>query len=317
MSFISSKRVAVLRGGDKHFDTSIKTGSFILKNIPKEFEVLDVFIDKSGIWHLKGVPKKPESILSKIDFVWNALHGGFGENGKLQKLLEHFGIKHTSSPAITSSVFTNKHISKDLFKKLGVKTPHHISLDKDNINSGTSANIFLNFPHPAIVKPSDLGHSIGVSFVQNIKDLSEALDLAFSYSPKIIIEEYINGREFFVGVIENFRGQKNYTLPIVEIKKEGNIFDNQTKLSENQKAQYAHLNEDLKKDMVSISKNIVSFAGVKNYAGLDFIVSPKRGIYLLEVNTQPQILENSPFQTAMTEAGITPNEFVWSVLQNL
>ncbi len=317
MSFFSSKKIAVLRGGDCHFDTSIKTGNFILQNIPKEFEVFDVFIDKNGVWHLKGVPKKPESILSKIDFVWNALHGGSGENGIIQRLLEHFGIKHTSSSSFSSAICHNKHLTKNLFKSFGIKTPHHLVLDKENLSNKSLYDIFSTFPHPAIVKPVNSGHSVGVSLVRDLRELSSAVEQSFSHSPKVLIEEYIKGREFFVGVIENFRGQKDYTLPIVEIKNDRDFFDNESKLSGLANISYANVNDSLKKELVSASQKVVSGAMVRNYAGLDFIVSPTRGVYLLEINTQPQLLENSPFKVAMSEAGITADEFVGSVLKNL
>lgn len=317
MSFFSSKKIAVLRGGESHFETSLKTGAFVLQNIPKEFEVFDVFIDNFGVWHLKGIPKKPESILSKIDFVWNALHGGSGENGKIQKLFEYFGIKHTSSHSISSAICHNKHLTKNLFKGFKIKTPYHLTLNKSEINDKKLYDIFTTFPHPTIVKPSSFGHSVSVFFVENLKDLKMAVDSALSYGDNVIIEEYINGREFFVGVIENFRGQKDYTLPVVEVKKEGKFFDNESKVSGLTNISYADLSDSLKEELVSISKKAISSSMVKNYAGLDFIVSPSRGIYLLEINTQPQITDNSPFRVSMSEAGITADEFVGSVLKNL
>ena len=126
------KKVGVLRGGpSSEYDVSLKTGKSVMDNLMMQagladrYEVLDIFIDKEGTWHYLGAPIKPEKVFKKVDVIFNALHGAYGEDGTVQKLLDYFNIPYTGSTALASAVGMNKVLSKKIYKNNNLKTPLH------------------------------------------------------------------------------------------------------------------------------------------------------------------------------------------------
>ena len=122
-------KVAVLRGGPSgEHDVSLKTGKSVIENLPHKYVPIDVYIDKEGIWHIEGIPVKPEKVFADVDVVFNAMHGAYGEDGQVQQLLEHFKIPFTGSGALASAVGMNKILAKEVFKQHGIKTPLHTTI---------------------------------------------------------------------------------------------------------------------------------------------------------------------------------------------
>src|SRR6185436_14653347 len=107
-------RVGVLRGGPSpEYKVSLETGRSVLENLPEEhYTPVDIFISRDGVWHEAGLPVRPEKILKKVDVVWNALHGAYGEDGEVQKLLDQLGTLYTGSGALSSAMGMNKITSK-------------------------------------------------------------------------------------------------------------------------------------------------------------------------------------------------------------
>ena len=213
--------VGVLRGGpSSEYEVSLKSGASVLESLDKEkYEPRDIFISKDGQWHVHGMPMLPERALRGIDVAFNVIHGEYGEDGQLQRILEAVGTPYTGSDAFTSAVAFNKQQTKDIVSKLGIKVAHGIMLDKDateNVEQ-TAFDLFRSFPHPAIVKPAIGGSSVGATVVHNFHALEPALHKAFTISPKILIEEFVPGKEATVGVIDHFRGEKTYALMPIEI----------------------------------------------------------------------------------------------------
>ena len=110
------KKVGVLRGGpSSEYEVSLKSGNSVIDNLADRYEVLDIYIDKKGIWHYLGIPVKPERIFKMVDVIFNALHGAYGEDGTVQKLLDYFKIPYTGSTALASAVGMNKLLSKNIY----------------------------------------------------------------------------------------------------------------------------------------------------------------------------------------------------------
>ena len=121
---MSKKKVGVLRGGpSSEYEVSLKTGKSVIDNLADRYEVLDIFIDKEGTWHYLGAPITPEKVFKKVDVIFNALHGAYGEDGTVQKLLDTFGVPYTGSTALASAVGMNKVLSKQIYKNNKLKTP--------------------------------------------------------------------------------------------------------------------------------------------------------------------------------------------------
>ncbi len=295
-------RVAVLRGGPSHtYETSLKTGDTVLKHLPHTYEVIDVFISTEGIWHVHGIEKKPSDALKHIDVAFIALHGEFGEDGKVQRILEHLGIPFTGSKAFESALATHKHHTKELLKKLGikVKTPVHKLVTKADVELRGLHALFRELPHPSVVKPVTGSHKIGVTVVRDFLALTQALEEAFRHSESVIVEELIEGREVACAVIDEFRGEKHYSLLPVDVKLSGHtgVFD-----------------ETTKKALEDTARGVHAHLGLRHYSLSDFIVHPKRGIYFVEVNTLPVLTPEALLPQALRQVGVNLGDFLSHVI---
>jgi D-alanine-D-alanine ligase len=322
MSFSTKTRVGVLRGGPSaEYEVSLNTGRTILANLPDEYEPLDIFISKTGVWHTSGLQKNPYDILKTVDVVVNALHGTYGEDGNVQKFLENFGIPYTGSNSIASALGMNKEMSKNVFKLNGLKTPHHMLVSAE---SGSEAaldeivnKINLNFSFPIIIKPISSGSSLGVSFVDRIGGIKEALKKSFEHSPKLLVEEFIDGLEATCGVIEDFRGKDIYTLLPVEIERST---INEEKYFHSYNSKYADLKSKYKvpgsfkdEEKMKIQEAAILMhqaLGLRDYSRSDFILHPRRGLFCLEVNTLPELTHRSSFIKSLEAVGGDIKEFL-------
>jgi len=313
MSFSHKTRVGVLRGGPSpEYEVSLKTGSNILANLPDEYEPLDIFISKNGLWHEKGLEKKPEKILSRIDIVINGLHGKYGEDGEVQKLLEYFKVPYTGSDAISSAVTMNKIATKKVYKNNSIKTPFSMMIPFEELSKSAIENIYYSMPMPLVVKPSSAGSSIGVYLVYSLLELEEAVVAASQYSPAVLIEEFIPGKEATCGVIEGFRGKTHYTLLPVEIKHHSDFFDYDSKYSSNQTEEICPGNFTTE-EAEAISQLAVQAhkaLGLRHYSRSDFIVHPRRGIFILETNSLPGLTKKSLIPRSLEAVGGNIKEFL-------
>lgn len=306
MPFSSTKiRVGVLRGGPSdEYDVSIKTGATILANLPEEYEPIDIFISKEGTWHTSGLQKDPYKILKAIDVAVNALHGAYGEDGTVQKLLEHFNIPYTGSDSMASALGMNKIMSKNVFEKYGIKTPQYILIEKneeDAIKKEMIEKINEAIPFPLIIKPISSGSSLGISFVNETSQIKEALKNSFKHSPKLLVEEFIKGKEATCGVIEGFRGAPIYSLLPVE------VVDSKYKIPGN-------FREDEKKQIAETAILIHKALGLRHYSRSDFILHSRRGLFCLEVNTLPELSHRSSFVKSLEAVGGNIKEFLGHLL---
>src|ERR1035437_2597248 len=128
-------KVAVLRGGPGlEHDISLKTAKNILANLSDKYIPTDIFIAKDGLWYLDGVVISPAKLFKNIDVVFNAMHGEYGGDGKVQQLMDNFGVKYTGSKALASALGINKVLAKDIFTKANLKTPvYKIIRKSDNL----------------------------------------------------------------------------------------------------------------------------------------------------------------------------------------
>ncbi|MSU55625.1 MAG: ATP-grasp domain-containing protein [Candidatus Taylorbacteria bacterium] len=318
MALTSKIRVGVLRGGpSKEHDVSIKTGANVLKNLPENYSPIDIYIDKEGIWHVQGIAEDPSKVVRKIDIFFNALHGEYGEDGGLQHTLDLFGIPYTGSGRMASVFAMHKGHAKKFLDNHGIKSPYHRIYKKTDANLPTIAQLWKIIPNPSIVKPISGGSSIGVSLVQNPQELAEALDLAFSLSNEIIIEEYISGKEATCGVIDHYRSKSIYPLfPSEPVPlKNSRFFDHDSKFINKSRSIHPGRFSAMEKEAIqNAATTIHKVMGLRHYSRSDFIVNPKRGIYFLEVNSLPGLYINAPFTEALTAVGQTFSGFLDHVI---
>ena len=319
MSFSHKTRVGVLRGGPSpEYDVSMNTGKTILANLPDEYEPLDIFISKEGVWHIRGLEKEPYKIIQMIDVAVNATHGTYGEDGNIQKLFEHFHIPYSGSDSLASALGMNKDMSKDIFKRQGLKTPHHILINRDEVLNKTINKINESFLFPIIIKPVNSGSSLGINFVNRSDKVRDALLNSFEHSPNLIVEEYITGKEATCGIIEGFRGAPFYSLlPVEIVGPEDKYFHNYNSKYVDLKSKYRVPGNFTEEENNQIQKTAIlvhQILGLRHYSRSDFILHPKRGLFVLEANTLPELSHRSSFIKSLEAVGGNIKEFLSHLL---
>lgn len=301
-------RVGVLRGGpSSEYDVSLKTGASVLKNLPNKYEPEDIFISKEGEWHIDGASHSPEGAFKKVDVVFNALHGEYGEDGQVQKILEYFQVPFTGSKSLASAITMNKVLSKRIYAAYGIPTPDYKTLEKNDFSRDTLTQIFEHGPHPSVIKPIGAGSSVGVSIVKKFEDIGLAITRAFKVSPKIIIEQFVEGKEATCGVVDNFRGQDSYSLTPIEIlpPKQNGFYDYDAKYLSND-TEYilpGNFSEEVTKKIKDYSILAHRALGLRHYSRSDFMISPSGEVYILETNTLPGLTDHSLIPKSLAAVG--------------
>ncbi len=317
-------RIGVLRGGPSNeYKVSLDTGASVLAILRKKFEDRyrshDIFIDKNGVWHMDGVEHLPHDIVSKIDVAFNALHGNYGEDGKVQSIFESHHLPFTGSKSLASAVGMNKALAKKILKSQGIRTPHWKEISSGDVNQDAGKvvhSLFHSFHLPAVVKPVSSGSSVGITVVRDYKDLEQALRLAAEHGDNVMIEEYIPGAEATVGVIEGFRNHELYALPPVEIRPHSGFFDYEAKYGgKSQEIVPASFADKVKKELEELAQSVHRILGLRHYSRSDFIIHPKRGIYVLEANTLPGLTNESLFPKSLRAVGSDTHELVDHLIQ--
>ncbi len=324
-------RVGVLRGGPSNeYEVSLKTGATVLKHLSEDvhdlppdslhgiYDVQDILISRDGTWHKNGTPIAPHDAIAHVDVIFNALHGHYGEDGKLQHFLEMHGVPFTGSASFPSAIGMNKVLSKEVFKKEGIRTPDHFVLRE--VPTGDITDLFRTFSPPVVVKPVSAGSSVGISLVKTPATFLEAIRKAFEHSDTVMLEEYIPGVEATVGVIDGYRGSALYALPPIEIrphKEKGKAFyDYEAKYEDKSDIIVpSTFTKEQKLELEDLARRAHEALGLRHYSRTDFIVSPRRGIYVLEVNTLPGLTDHSCVPKALGSIGAPLSHFLDHVLQ--
>ncbi len=317
---MSRIRVAILRGGlSDEYQVSLWTGATVLENIDTtKFDVLDVIISKSGEWLLDGRVRLPEHILHCVDVVFNALHGSYGEDGTVQRLLDRHGVPYTGSKAFASNIAMNKVLTKRYLEGAEVKVPEHVHIKKDALEDvGRISEKIVNLFGPQyIIKPVTSGSSVGMMMVKNPLLLQQAITDALTHFDEIMVEAKIPGREATCGVIERYRGEPLYALPPIEIvpPAHADFFNAEVKYDgSTEEICPARFDHSIKDEIEKIAKEVHSRLGLSQYSRSDFIVSDD-GIYFLEVNTLPGLTKESLFPKAINAVGGTYTDFITHLL---
>lgn len=314
--------VAVLRGGaSSEHEISLLSGANVLRNLDTHrYRILDVFIDKEGVWHVRGIPMSPERALAGVDVVLNLLHGQYGEDGSIQRLLERTGVPYVGPSAFASAFAMHKIFAKEEMKKHGVKTPGYTTLKVSPDLQREALAAFKKFSPPVVIKPLRAGSSVGVTLAHTFDRFWEGVKAAFEHSTEIIVEEWIRGKEATVGIAEGLRGEKHYSLLPIEIipDRAHSFFDYDAKYGGGTKEiSPGSFTSAERTELQRLAKLAHEVLGQKHYSRSDFIVSP-RGIYFLETNSASAVgmTENSLFPKGLAATGVSFDEFFGHVIQS-
>jgi D-alanine-D-alanine ligase len=298
---------------------SLDTGASVLENLERDiYEPVDVCISREGLWHENGFEKPAEKIVGKMDVIWNALHGQYGEDGTVQKFLDHFAVPYTGSGAMASVLGMNKIASKKIYERGGLKTPFAVSINLKNLSREAIREAYRAVPAPFVVKPCSAGSSVGVNVVYSLPELEESAVAAFEYGPSVLIEEYIPGKEGTCGVVDDFRGEDYHALMPIEIKPKSDdgLFDYHSKYSDGGAEEICPgiFSETEKKDIEGMAIAAHKLLGLRHYSRSDFRIHPKRGVFILETNTLPGLTKNSLLPKALSAAGAKLSDFLRHII---
>ena len=341
--------IVVLAGGlSTERDVSFKTGSMVaaaLKENGHRVILLDVFmgygeqeVDLSGIFDradeisvkVSDIPevapdlaavkasRKDQSpcffgpnvirMCQMADIVFMALHGENGENGKVQAAFDLFGVRYTGSDYLSSAIAMNKGMAKKLFVEAGIPTPMGISMTRETREDDVTK---LNLHLPCIVKPCCGGSSIGVTIVRDAAEFKAALDEAFRWENELVIEEFIEGREFSVGVIEG------KALPVIEIAPIQGFYDYKNKYKAGSAVETcpAELPEEVSAQMRHYAEEVAKVIGLDTYSRSDFLLDKDNKMYCLEANTLPGMTPTSLLPQEAAVVGVNFNELCEKLIE--
>ena len=293
-------KVAVLLGGTAaEREISLNSGNAVYKALKsKDIDVTAIDVTASPIDALAG---------QRFDRVFNIIHGRGGEDGVLQAVLETMGLPYTGSGVLASALAMDKLRTKLCWQGAGLPTPRWFLLSgEQDIDACIDA---LGFP--VIVKPAQEGSSIGMSKAHSRDELVGALQLASQYRCDVYAEQWIQGREFTVGVLDD------ETLPAIRLETPNTFYDFDAKYRANT-TQYhcpCGLDAERERELQDLALKACKIVGVRGWGRVDLFIADDGQLQLIEVNTVPGMTDHSLVPMAAKAIGIDFEELVWRILE--
>lgn len=226
--------------------------------------------------------------------VFNALHGGDGENGTIQAILDSAGVRYTGSGALGSALAMDKDLSKTLFRSAGVTTPNWL------MAPAAAEHVATSIGFPAVVKPSKQGSTVGLTLVKDPAQLQPAIAVARQYDDEVMIEQFVPGRELTVAVLGDD------ALPVGEIFPKGELYDYEAKYTPGMAREVFPAALSPREASIAQAQARRAFRVLKlrGYARIDFRMTEDGTFYCLEANTNPGLTDLSLVPQAAAAAGI-------------
>ena len=293
-------------------DEQALLGGKVVKTIPPDVQAL-VRLNAQMPATLRALPK--------TDVVFLALHGGQGEDGTLQALLDLTSVPYTGSGHLASALAMDKDLSKQLFRAAGVPTAGWTMAPKPGLETGdwglgANGGSFAEYVErelglPVVVKPSKQGSTVGLSVVKKIADLDAAVEEAFKYDDEVMVEQFIPGRELTVGILGDD------ALPVGEIIPVHEIYDYECKYTAGMAKEIfpADLTEQETRTVQDLARRAFHALKLRGYARIDFRMSPDGVFYCLEANTLPGMTALSLIPQAAAAAGMSFPELCERIVQ--
>lgn len=301
-------KIIVLMGGpSSEAEVSRWTGKAILKAL----------LEKG--YNAEGMEFVPQTIVediknSKCDIVFNAVHGKYGEDGRIAAVLEMIDMPYTSCSVLSSAITMDKVASKHIFRSAGISTPNCLIYHKYDMKKDLVEEIMNKFSLPVVVKAASQGSSIGVEIVNKKEDLQKAINECFSYDDAILIEEFIKGRELSIPVYGN---KEKKALPIIEITTNSGRYDYKSKYTKGESFHIipAPLDAKLTEKIQKLCIDACNVAECRGVVRVDVMLSEDNIPYVLEINSVPGMTETSLVPDAASHVGISFGELCEMILQ--
>ena len=297
---LKTRKIGVLCGGSsQEREVSLRTGDAVYKALVfLGLNVSKLDVDRDIALTL---------VKEKINLAFIALHGKLGEDGTIQGLLEIMGIPYTGSGVLASALALDKVYTKKVFHYHNLPMAKYKVLEK---RVEVPGDILGELDYPVIVKPAREGSTIGVTIVRESNGLDSAINLAFGYGDKILIEQFIEGREITVGILGD------EPLPVIEIVSKTAFYDYRAKYEPGMSEHIvpAELPPKQYELAQSLALSAHRVLGCRGATRVDMVMDKEGKIYLLEVNTIPGMTETSLLPEAAAVAGIDFKQLVVKIL---
>ena len=299
MNLDKVKNIGIIMGGySNEYDISIKSGQVVYETLKDSYNCFRIYI-KENKWVLKKNNNsysinidnfKIEGFTNlKLDCIFNAIHGTPGEDGKIQKYFKDKNIPITGCNSYQSELTFDKIACLNFLSSKGIKVASSISLLKSEKIDVNEIENKIGFP--CFIKASNSGSSFGVFKVYDKKEMVHCINSALEVDNKVLIESFIDGREFSIGVI-SLKGITK-VLPITEIITSNDFFDYEAKYEgEAEEITPANITDELESELRLLSEKIYNLLKLKGFSRSEFIVNDN-GIYYLETNTVPGLTSES------------------------
>ena len=331
-------RVGILRGGvGPEYEISLASGAEALRHLDRErYKPVDIFVDRSGDWHIAGMPLSVEKLPHTADVFLNFLHGETGEDGKLKNLFDNLSLAHAGSDALASSMALNKKMAKERFEAMGIKTPKWIMVNAGHrsvladtppqqggdemqdifeLAQILAKQVWLKLSPPWVLKPVQGGSSVGVRIAKTFDELVYRLhDMLHEYD-EVLVEEYVEGDEIHIAMLENFRGEDAYVSIPMQVQNDSSIFSHRERVTGDYALRPAtHLSAETRQELLDTMHRFRADLGLADMFSADFVVT-SRGIYLLEIDPHPAIDPHSPLRKSMEHHGISMGELLEHMIE--
>lgn len=304
--------IAVIYGGKSNErEVSLKTGSGVVKALGELGHSVIAIEFKE---HQDLIEKLTEI---SVDLVYIGLHGKYGEDGRVQSLLELLDLPYIGSGVMASALAMNKSLSKKIFESVGIATAREILLSKKEIqddNSTLIEKILAKISLPLVIKPNQEGSTIGLSIANDKSEIEKGLLLAQNFDADIMIEEYIEGTEITVAVLG--RDNDIQALPVIEIIPKNKHYDYESKYMPGGSEHIipARINKESYKLAQKWAVEAHKSLTCETYSRVDFIVNKDNKPIILEINTLPGMTETSLFPDAASSIGLDYKDMLQKII---
>jgi D-alanine-D-alanine ligase-like ATP-grasp enzyme len=303
-------KIGVIRGGiSSRYKDSLETGENVLFHLRQDkfankYKPIDILIDKNGLWHMKGLPVSFEKIFNSVDVIFNALHGSYGEDGKIGQIFEQWNIPYTGSSPFASAISIHKTLVKERLHQIGVKVPAHILFpvfqedfdgSSDTYPIRKAKEVWEKLPPPFIVRPLNNDNLMATHICKTFPELVSAIKDGMNNKVSILIEEFIEGKKVVIPVAEKFRKKDLYVFPPA-----GNF------------------SRDEKRELEKLATHIHSNLGLGHYSLSEFVVKTCKGkpskFYVTRVNSLPSLTRDSHMAKHLETVGSNMTEFIEHII---
>jgi D-alanine-D-alanine ligase len=334
--------IVVLMGGpSSEHDISLKTGGNVVQALDKQkYTVKPVTITREGKWLLPEaglalISEEPESddpesakyaspvkrvSRDEVDVVFVALHGPYGEDGKVQALLEMMDIPYTGSGVCASALAMDKLRCKQLVAYHGIPTPRHLIIEEREWTADAEevlSRIERDLGFPCVAKPIEQGSSVGMGIPKDREELARLMPTTLRYEGLAMIEEFVPGRELTCAVLGGFPGEEPFALPVTEIiPVTSSFFDYEAKYTPGASREItpAELDAETTSRVQEVAVKVHEIVGAGSMSRTDMILSDA-GLCFLEINTIPGMTETSLLPQAAAAAGMSFPELLDRLVQ--